>query len=96
MQECLDGLFDEGRLVENHSGHQLFGNVVKVPYGIADALLNRVQELITACACAAGCPSCVGAPGQSGIRVKEAALAILDRLGASTCVRDEAAFETGS
>ncbi len=45
-----------------------------------EALLRRTRELIAACGCAAGCPSCVGAFGERHERAKEAALAILDRL----------------
>ena len=43
-------------------------------------LMQRTRELIVACACAAGCPSCVGPAGDLAPRAKEAALAILDRL----------------
>jgi len=43
-------------------------------------LLEQTQKLIEGCQCEAGCPSCVGAPGNSGERGKEAALAILVRL----------------
>jgi DEAD/DEAH box helicase domain-containing protein len=43
-------------------------------------LMNRTRELIMACECAQGCPSCVGPAGDLAPRAKEAALAILDRL----------------
>jgi DEAD/DEAH box helicase domain-containing protein len=43
-------------------------------------LMQRTRELIVACACAAGCPSCVGPTGDLAPRAKEAALAILARL----------------
>ncbi len=45
-------------------------------------LLSKTRELIAACPCETGCPSCVGPVGERGERAKEAALAILTRLGA--------------
>jgi len=45
-------------------------------------LLAKTRELIAACPCEKGCPSCVGPAGERGERAKEAALAILARLGA--------------
>jgi len=45
-------------------------------------LLSKTRELIAACPCENGCPSCVGPVGERGERAKEAALAILSRLGA--------------
>jgi DEAD/DEAH box helicase domain-containing protein len=45
-----------------------------------DLLLRQTRDLIVACACDAGCPSCVGPAGDLAPRAKEAALAILDRL----------------
>jgi len=47
----------------------------------AHALLaQKTRELIAACPCEQGCPSCVGPAGDLAPRAKEAALAILDRL----------------
>jgi DEAD/DEAH box helicase domain-containing protein len=43
-------------------------------------LIRKTRELIRACRCDAGCPSCVGPAGDLVPRAKEAALAILDRL----------------
>lgn len=43
-------------------------------------LLRRTRELILACSCDEGCPSCVGPAGDLAPRAKEAALAMLDRL----------------
>ncbi|HYL09092.1 MAG TPA: Zn-binding domain-containing protein, partial [Candidatus Acidoferrales bacterium] len=43
-------------------------------------LLHKTRELIAACPCEKGCPSCVGPAGERGERAKEAALAILERL----------------
>ena len=47
-----------------------------------DLLVQKTRELISACECEQGCPSCVGPAGDLAPRAKEAALAILDRLGA--------------
>jgi DEAD/DEAH box helicase domain-containing protein len=43
-------------------------------------LMQKTRELIAACPCDNGCPSCVGPAGDLAPRAKEAALAILDRL----------------
>ena len=43
-------------------------------------LIEQTRELIAACPCEDGCPSCVGPAGDLAPRAKEAALAILDRL----------------
>jgi DEAD/DEAH box helicase domain-containing protein len=45
-----------------------------------ELLMQKTRELIAACTCEQGCPSCVGPPGDLAPRAKEAALAILDRL----------------
>jgi DEAD/DEAH box helicase domain-containing protein len=45
-----------------------------------ELLITKTRELITACGCEQGCPSCVGPAGDLAPRAKEAALAILDRL----------------
>jgi DEAD/DEAH box helicase domain-containing protein len=45
-----------------------------------DLLVQKTRELISACTCAQGCPSCIGPAGDLAPRAKEAALAILDRL----------------
>ena len=45
-----------------------------------DLLAQKTRELIAACPCEDGCPSCVGPAGDLAPRAKEAALAILDRL----------------
>lgn len=51
-------------------------------FRVHDLLLPRTRELIAACPCEKGCPSCVGPAGEKSERTKEAALAILGRLGA--------------
>ena len=43
-------------------------------------LVEKTRELISACPCEQGCPSCVGPAGDLAPHAKEAALAILDRL----------------
>ena len=43
-------------------------------------LVEKTRELIQACPCEAGCPSCVGPAGDLAPKAKESALAILDRL----------------
>jgi DEAD/DEAH box helicase domain-containing protein len=45
-----------------------------------DLLLGRTRELIEACPCENGCPSCVGPAGEKSERAKEVALAILGQL----------------
>jgi DEAD/DEAH box helicase domain-containing protein len=45
-----------------------------------DLLIDKTRELIAACTCDQGCPSCVGPAGDLAPRAKEASLAILDRL----------------
>jgi DEAD/DEAH box helicase domain-containing protein len=45
-----------------------------------DLLIRKTRELVAACTCDEGCPSCVGPAGDLAPRAKEAALAILDRL----------------
>lgn len=49
-------------------------------FRVHDLLLRRTRELIAACPCEKGCPSCVGPAGENGERAKESALAILQRL----------------
>jgi len=51
-------------------------------YKAHELLLEKTRELIAACPCESGCPSCVGPVGERAERAKEAALAILTRLGA--------------
>jgi DEAD/DEAH box helicase domain-containing protein len=49
-------------------------------FRIHDLMLQRTRELILACPCESGCPSCVGPAGEKSERTKEAALAILEHL----------------
>ena len=53
-------------------------------YRACDTLLNRTLELITACPCDNGCPSCVGPTADRSERTKEVALEILGRLCGDT------------
>jgi len=49
-------------------------------YRVCDGLLSRTLELISACPCETGCPSCVGPTADRSERTKEVALEILGRL----------------
>ncbi len=49
-------------------------------YRICNALFERAHELVSACPCENGCPSCVGPAGDKSERSKEVVLAILERL----------------
>jgi hypothetical protein len=53
-------------------------------YRACDTLLNRTLELITACPCENGCPSCVGPTADRSERTKEVALEILGRMSGDT------------
>jgi len=46
-------------------------------------LVKSALELVSECACADGCPSCVGPGGESGAGGKQEALAILEQLAVS-------------
>ncbi len=50
-------------------------------FRVHELLVRKTRELIQACPCDAGCPSCVGPAGDLAPKAKEAALAILERLG---------------
>jgi DEAD/DEAH box helicase domain-containing protein len=52
-----------------------------------ELLVAKTRELIIACACEQGCPSCVGPAGDLAPRAKEAALAFLDHLCSPTYSR---------
>jgi DEAD/DEAH box helicase domain-containing protein len=49
-------------------------------FELHDELLARAYELVAACECADGCPSCVGPAGEGGIGGKRETLAILETL----------------
>ncbi len=51
-------------------------------YRVHDLLLRRTRELILACPCEQGCPSCVGPVADRSERTKEVAQAILSQFGA--------------
>jgi DEAD/DEAH box helicase domain-containing protein len=53
-------------------------------YRSCATLLNRTLELINACPCENGCPSCVGPTADHSERTKEVALQILERLCGDT------------
>ena len=50
-------------------------------FGMHDDLLARTRELIAACGCEHGCPTCVGPVGNTGPLAKLVALRILDLIG---------------
>jgi DEAD/DEAH box helicase domain-containing protein len=49
-------------------------------FRLSRVLLERTRELIRACPCENGCPSCVGPAGNRSERTKDVSLAILERL----------------
>ena len=49
-------------------------------FTIHQTLLRRARDLIGACPCESGCPSCVGPVNEVGVKSKEVALKILDLL----------------
>ena len=49
-------------------------------YRSCSTLLARTRELINACSCENGCPSCVGPTADRSERIKDVALGILERL----------------
>jgi DEAD/DEAH box helicase domain-containing protein len=51
-------------------------------YRLSEQLLRQTAELLAACPCEAGCPSCAGPVGEVGERGKEVARRILAELGA--------------
>jgi DEAD/DEAH box helicase domain-containing protein len=66
-------------LYDSYSG----GTGLSAPlFQLSGQLLRQTKELVEACQCETGCPACVGPPGDTGERGKEAALAILTRLAA--------------
>ncbi|HLK51684.1 MAG TPA: DEAD/DEAH box helicase [Bryobacteraceae bacterium] len=57
-------------------------------FRMAEQLLRQAAELLAACGCDAGCPSCVGPAGEIGERGKEVAARLLAELnGSATPVR---------
>jgi len=49
-------------------------------YGMHETLVARTRDLIAACPCESGCPSCVGPEGNTGPHAKRVASRILDML----------------
>ncbi len=45
-------------------------------FRLRENLLDKARELIEACPCKSGCPSCVGPPGDMGDKAKEVALTL--------------------
>jgi DEAD/DEAH box helicase domain-containing protein len=63
-------------------------------YCVCPTLLNRAFELISACRCEKGCPSCVGPTADRSERAKEVALEILGRLCQDTQLMSGRTSET--
>ena len=53
-------------------------------YRMAERLVRLTGDLLAGCECEAGCPSCVGAPGEVGERGKEAAVRIAREICSGT------------
>ena len=49
-------------------------------FQLTDQLLSGARGLVAACECEAGCPGCVGPPGETGQGAKQAALELLEGL----------------
>ncbi len=64
-------------------------------YRICNLLLERTWELIMACPCENGCPSCVGPTGDRSERTKNVALAILQQLCAGPIPAGTNQFRSG-
>ena len=65
-------------------------NMIPAGIGLAEAiyemhaeLIQRARELVAACRCPNGCPSCIGPAGPNGVGGKSETLALLDCLIAS-------------
>ena len=56
-------------------------------YQMHSQLLQRSKELLAACPCEAGCPSCVGPLGEVGEKAKEVAARFLNELLANSGAR---------
>jgi DEAD/DEAH box helicase domain-containing protein len=53
-------------------------------FELHDELIARAYELVAACECADGCPSCVGPAGEGGLGGKRETLALLEALSAGS------------
>ena len=49
-------------------------------FELHDTLVKHTYQLVAACPCPAGCPSCVGPAGEEGVGGKQETLAILEAL----------------
>jgi len=54
-------------------------------FELHDEWMSRACELVAACECADGCPSCVGPAGEGGLGGKRETLAILEALSKGGC-----------
>jgi len=53
-------------------------------FELHDELMSHAYELVAACECADGCPSCVGPAGEDGLGGKRETLALLEALSADS------------
>ncbi len=53
-------------------------------FELHDELMGRAHELVAACECTDGCPSCVGPAGEGGLGGRQETLAILEALSTGT------------
>lgn len=60
-------------------------------FRLRESLMSQALELLEACACARGCPSCVGPPGQLGDKAKELAVRLAAALGPAPATQAAAA-----
>jgi len=77
-------LFENLRYIVLDELHTYRGVFSEPLYRACETLLNRTLELISACPCENGCPSCVGPTADRGERTKEVALEILARVCGDT------------
>jgi DEAD/DEAH box helicase domain-containing protein len=86
------GVFSESTSTLNN-GSPLIVIFDRVPGGIGFSkrlfeihydLMKHAHELVSSCACANGCPSCVGPGGENGLGSKTESVALLEILSGST------------
>jgi DEAD/DEAH box helicase domain-containing protein len=54
--------------------------LAKKLYDINEIIIKEAYQLVKACSCAEGCPSCTGPVAENGLGAKEHAIAILQEL----------------
>jgi DEAD/DEAH box helicase domain-containing protein len=83
-------LSDEPRIFvyDNYPGGIGFSEPL---FAMDDELRRRTRDLIAACECQNGCPTCVGPIGNTGPMAKTVALRILDLIGATAGAMEQSA-----